>query len=74
MIGPVVNRAQWVKIQGLIKSGIDEGATLAAGGPGRPAGINKGFYVRPTVFANVTQRYDDRARGNLRPRAVHYWL
>ena len=54
MIGPVVNRAQWVKIQGLIKSGIDEGATLAAGGPGRPAGINKGFYVRPTVFANVT--------------------
>ena len=54
MIGPVVNRAQWVKIQGLIKSGIDEGATLVAGGPGRPAGINKGFYVRPTVFANVT--------------------
>jgi aldehyde dehydrogenase (NAD+) len=54
MIGPVVNRAQWEKIQGLIKSGIDEGATLAAGGPGRPAGINKGFYVRPTVFANVT--------------------
>ncbi|MGB9164757.1 MAG: aldehyde dehydrogenase family protein [Rhodomicrobium sp.] len=54
MIGPVVNRTQWVKIQGLIKSGIDEGATLVAGGPGRPAGINKGFYVRPTVFANVT--------------------
>jgi aldehyde dehydrogenase (NAD+) len=54
MIGPVVNRAQWMKIQGLIKSGIDEGATLAAGGPGRPAGLNKGFYVRPTVFANVT--------------------
>jgi aldehyde dehydrogenase (NAD+) len=53
-IGPVVNRTQWMKIQGLIKSGIDEGATLAAGGPGRPAGINKGFYVRPTVFANVT--------------------
>ena len=53
-IGPVVNRAQWMKIQGLIKSGIDEGATLAAGGPGRPAGLNKGFYVRPTVFANVT--------------------
>jgi aldehyde dehydrogenase (NAD+) len=53
-IGPVVNRTQWEKIQGLIKKGIDEGATLAAGGPGRPAGLNKGFYVRPTVFTNVT--------------------
>ncbi len=53
-IGPVVNRTQWEKIQALIKKGIDEGATLAAGGPGRPAGLNKGFYVRPTVFSNVT--------------------
>ena len=42
------------KIQALIKKGIDEGATLAAGGPGRPDGLNKGYYVRPTVFANVT--------------------
>ncbi len=53
-IGPVVNRTQWEKIQGLIKKGMDEGATLAAGGPGRPADLNTGFYVRPTVFANVT--------------------
>ena len=53
-IGPVVNRTQWEKIQALIKKGIDEGATLAAGGPGRPADLNKGFYVRPTVFSNVT--------------------
>ena len=53
-IGPVVNRTQWEKIQALINKGIDEGATLAAGGPGRPADLNKGFYVRPTVFANVT--------------------
>ncbi len=53
-IGPVVNRTQWEKIQALIKKGIDEGATVAAGGPGRPPGLNKGFYVRPTVFANVT--------------------
>ncbi len=52
-IGPVVNRTQWDKIQALIKKGIDEGATLAAGGPGRPADLNKGFYVRPTVFSNV---------------------
>ncbi len=54
IIGPVVNRRQWEKIQALIEQGIQEGATLAAGGPGRPAGLNKGYYVRPTVFANVT--------------------
>ncbi len=54
VIGPVVNRRQWEKIQALIEQGIQEGATLAAGGPGRPAGLNKGYYVRPTVFANVT--------------------
>ena len=54
VIGPVVNRTQWEKIQALIQKGIDEGATLAAGGAGRPAGLNKGYYVRPTVFANVT--------------------
>ena len=53
-IGPVVNRTQWEKIQALIKKGIDEGATLAAGGPGRPSNLNKGYFVRPTVFANVT--------------------
>ncbi len=53
-IGPVVHRTQWDKIQALIKKGIDEGAALAAGGPGRPADLNKGFYVRPTVFSNVT--------------------
>jgi aldehyde dehydrogenase (NAD+) len=53
-IGPIVNRVQWDKIQALIENGIDDGATLAAGGPGRPAGLNKGYFVRPTVFANVT--------------------
>jgi aldehyde dehydrogenase (NAD+) len=52
--GPVVNRAQWDKIQRLIQSGIDEGATLVTGGTGRPDGLDKGFYVKPTVFANVT--------------------
>jgi aldehyde dehydrogenase (NAD+) len=45
---------QWSKIQGLIKKGIEEGATLVAGGPGKPAGLEKGYYVKPTVFANVT--------------------
>lgn len=53
-IGPVVSRIQWDKIQALIKKGIDEGATLVAGGPGLPEGVNKGFYVRPTIFADVT--------------------
>ncbi|HRN84648.1 MAG TPA: aldehyde dehydrogenase family protein, partial [Hyphomicrobium sp.] len=52
-LGPVVNRTQWEKIQKLIETGIEEGATLAAGGPGRPQGLNKGFFVRPTVFADV---------------------
>ncbi|WP_420012375.1 aldehyde dehydrogenase family protein [Tateyamaria sp.] len=52
-IGPVVNEVQWTKIQDLIQKGIDEGAKLVAGGPGRPEGFNKGFYVRPTVFADV---------------------
>ncbi len=53
-IGPVVNRTQWDKIQKLIKAGIAEGATLVTGGPDRPEGLEKGFYVKPTVFANVT--------------------
>ena len=52
-IGPVVSAAQWQKIQGLIRKGIDEGAKLVAGGPGRPEGLDRGFYVRPTVFAEV---------------------
>ncbi len=53
-MGPVVSEVQWNKIQGLIKKGIDEGATLVAGGPGRPEGLEKGYYVKPTVFADVT--------------------
>lgn len=52
-IGPVVNETQWTKIQDLIQTGIDEGARLVAGGTGRPDGLNKGYYVRPTVFADV---------------------
>ena len=53
-IGPVVSSIQWEKIQALIAKGIAEGATLVAGGPGRPEGVEKGYFVRPTVFANVT--------------------
>jgi len=52
-LGPVVSEVQWNKIQDLIQKGIDEGATLVTGGPGRPEGLSRGYYVRPTVFANV---------------------
>jgi aldehyde dehydrogenase (NAD+) len=53
-MGPLVSQAQFDKVQDFIQSGIDEGATLVAGGPGRPADINRGYYVRPTVFGHVT--------------------
>ncbi|CAN5213869.1 aldehyde dehydrogenase family protein [soil metagenome] len=53
-LGPVVSETQWNKIQGLINKGIEEGATLVAGGPGKPEGLEVGYYVKPTVFANVT--------------------
>src|SRR6201999_1998230 len=53
-LGPVVNKTQFDKIQKLIQAGIDEGATLVTGGVGRPDGLDKGYYVKPTVFANVT--------------------
>ena len=53
-IGPVVSAVQFEKIQGLIEKGIEEGARLECGGPGRPDGLNAGYYVRPTVFSHVT--------------------
>ncbi|NTD87676.1 aldehyde dehydrogenase family protein [Agrobacterium tumefaciens] len=52
-MGPVASEAQWNKIQGLIQSGLDEGATLVTGGLGRPDGLDAGFYVKPTIFADV---------------------
>ena len=52
-MGPVVSEVQFNKIQGLIEKGIAEGAKVVTGGPGRPAGISKGYFVRPTVFSNV---------------------
>lgn len=52
-IGPVVNKRQWDQIQGYIQKGIDEGARLVTGGPGLPEGFNRGFYVKPTIFADV---------------------
>ncbi len=54
IIGPVASQVQFDKIQRLIQAGIDEGATLVAGGTGRPDGLDSGYYVKPTIFANVT--------------------
>ena len=53
-VGPLVSEQQWIKVQDLIGKGIEEGATLAAGGTGRPEGLERGWYARPTVFANVS--------------------
>ena len=53
-IGPVVSKVQYDKIINLIQSGIDEGATLAAGGPELPGGLNKGYFIKPTIFTDVT--------------------
>jgi len=52
-LGPISNKTQYEKVQDLIQKGIDEGATLACGGTGRPDGLEKGFFVKPTVFTNV---------------------
>ncbi|MDT7833606.1 aldehyde dehydrogenase family protein [Aquabacterium sp. OR-4] len=55
-IGPVISAAQWDKIQTLISKGLDEGATLVAGGPGKPAGLERGYYVKPTVLGRVNNQ------------------
>ena len=57
-IGPVISETQYSKIQSLIKKGIDEGAKLVAGGPGKPEGLEKGYFVKPTVFADVNNDMD----------------
>jgi aldehyde dehydrogenase (NAD+) len=53
-LGPVVSELQFERIQRLIQTGVDEGARVATGGPGRPEGLTRGYFVRPTVFAGVT--------------------
>jgi aldehyde dehydrogenase (NAD+) len=57
-IGPVISEMQYNKIQTLIQKGIDEGAKLVAGGPGKPEGINQGYFVKPTVFADVNNNME----------------
>ncbi len=53
-MGPLISKTQFDKVQGLIQKGIDEGATLLCGGIGRPAGLNRGWFARPTIFGDVT--------------------
>jgi aldehyde dehydrogenase (NAD+) len=55
-LGPISNKTQYEKVQTLIQEGITEGATLACGGIGRPSGLEKGYYVKPTVFTNVNNK------------------
>lgn len=52
-VGPLVSKIQFDRVQAYIRKGIEEGATLVAGGPGKPEGLSTGHYARPTVFANV---------------------
>ena len=73
-IGPVVSAQQFERIQGLIERGIEEGATLQCGGPGRPDGLNAGFYVKPTVFSHVDNDMTIAREGDLRPGAVPHRL
>jgi acyl-CoA reductase-like NAD-dependent aldehyde dehydrogenase len=53
-MGPQASEMQWRKVQSLIEQGIREGARLVCGGPGRPAGVTRGWYTRPTIFSDVT--------------------
>ena len=71
-LGPLASAAQRDRVQGYIQKGIDEGATLVAGGLGAPEGLDTGYYVRPTVFSDVTPDDDDRPGGDLRPGAVDH--
>jgi aldehyde dehydrogenase (NAD+) len=57
-VGPLFNRAQYERVQGFIRRGVEQGATLIAGGEGHPAGLQKGYFVRPTVFGNVHNHMD----------------
>merc|ERR1712110_519194 len=52
-IGPLVSELQWERVQGLLKKGVDEGARLVTGGLGKPEGLEDGFFVKPTLFADV---------------------
>ena len=57
-MGPVISEGQWNKIQKLIQRGMAEGAQLVTGGPGKPEGLEQGYYVKPTVFRDVNNNMD----------------
>jgi aldehyde dehydrogenase (NAD+) len=57
-MGPVISAPQWEKIQGLIHKGVEQGAALVTGGEGKPAGLEQGYYVKPTVFRDVKNDMD----------------
>lgn len=69
-IGPVVSRVQFDRIQSLIEAGIKEGATLVAGGPGRPAGLNRGYLCAADRVFECPERHEHRQGGDLRPCSV----
>ena len=73
-LGPLVSDVQRERVRGYIQKGVEEGAKLVTGGAEPPEGLDRGYFVRPTVFADVTQRHDDRAGGDLRPGAVDHPL
>jgi aldehyde dehydrogenase (NAD+) len=70
-IGPMVSERQWERVQSYIRRGVEEDARIVAGGPGRPEGFPDGYFVRPTLFADVTNDMTI-ARGDLRAGAVTY--
>jgi aldehyde dehydrogenase (NAD+) len=70
-VGPLVSKLQFDRVEGYIEKGIAEGAKLVTGGAGRPEGLAKGYFVRPTIFSGRAQRYDDCTRGDFRTGAVH---
>ena len=70
-LGPIVNAAQYQRVLGFIRSGIEQGATLVCGGPERPAGLDRGYFVRPTVFSHVAARYGHRPGGDIWSGPVH---
>ena len=71
-LGPLVSSTQLERVRGYIKKGVDEGATLLTGGAESPDGLDKGYFVQPTVFSNVTRDMTDRAGGDLRARPVDH--
>ena len=73
-LGPLVSATQRERVRGYINKGVDEGATLLTGGAELPEGLDKGYFVRPTVFSDVTARHDHRPGGDLRAGAVDHPL